>query len=65
MIGLDKQVIFLDNEQELILDNSDVEQIRRKEAKVERQKTGQNTLANASAITAAIDASLFVDAGVS
>lgn len=50
---LDKQALLFDNEQLLALDNSDIEQIKRKKVTFEKQRSRKNMLANAFTIAAA------------
>lgn len=57
LIGLNKQPLFLDNKQELGLDDLDVEQIRKKKTKAERQRTRQKNLANTSIVAIIVGAS--------
>lgn len=62
LMGLDKQIFLSNNEQKPTFDNSNVEQIRKKKTKAERQRIRQNILANMFVIAAAISASWFVGA---
>lgn len=53
-MGLDKKTFLSDNKEEPVFNNLDVKKIRKKETKIERQKTKENTLTNMSVITIVI-----------